>query len=383
MGNLGTKAEARISRPDEGTLVLHLTGRWKMGDPIPSAELLGKGIGENQRELRLVFDSSGLIGWDSSLISFVRRLDAVLEGTHLSIELEGLPKGVQRLLKLASAVPERKERKELKGDRITHPLLFRVGGKALEIWQGVLEALVFLGELTVALGRLARGKARLRLLDLLLVMQRCGIQALPIVSLISFLVGLILAFVGAVQLRMFGAQIFVAALVGIGMVRVLGAIMTGIIMAGRTGAAFAAELGTMQVNEEIDALRTLGISPMEFLVLPRVLGLSLMMPLLCAYSDLMGILGGMAVGLAMLDLNVQEYLRMTQESVKLTYFWIGLFHSLVFGVLVAFTGCLQGMRSSRSASGVGEAATSAVVNGIVAIIVATAVITYLCEILGI
>lgn len=380
MENRGEKAQARLSVPDEGTVVLHLTGRWKLGEPVPSAESVGGHIREIQGAFKLLFDSSGLMAWDSSLIAFLRRLDSVLEGFQLARELDGLPKGVQRLLRLASAVPERKE---LRKEKISESFLFRTGGKAINIWNGIGEALVFLGELTLALGRLARGKARFRFSDLLLVMQRCGIQALPIVSLISFLVGLILAFVGAVQLRMFGAQIFVAALVGIGMVRVLGAIMTGIIMAGRTGAAFAAELGTMQVNEEIDALRTLGIPPVEFLVLPRVVGLSLMMPLLCAYADLMGILGGMAVGLVMLDLNVQEYLRVTQDSVKLSYFWIGLFHSLVFGILVAFTGCLKGMQSSRSASGVGEAATAAVVNGIVAIIVATAIITYLCQILGI
>ncbi len=378
---MGNTAEAHISTAEKGTWVIHLKGRWSLGQPSPSVQSVVGSLREIQEEpARLLFDCSMLAGWDSSLIAFLRKLQEVLDPKNLVVDLDGLPQGVRRLLRLATAVPERKQ---LRKERIRQSLLSRVGDKAFLLWNGARDAMGFLGDLTIATEKLARGKARFRSSDLLLVMQRCGVQALPIVSLISFLVGLILAFVGAVQLRMFGAQIFVAALVGIGMVRVLGAIMTGIIMAGRTGAAFAAELGTMQVNEEIDALRTLGISPMEFLVLPRVLGLSLMMPLLCAYSDLMGVLGGMTVGLVMLDLNVQEYLRVTQESVKLTYFWIGLFHSFVFGVLVAFTGCLQGMRSSRSASGVGEAATSAVVNGIVAIIVATAVITYLCEILGI
>jgi phospholipid/cholesterol/gamma-HCH transport system permease protein len=216
-----------------------------------------------------------------------------------------------------------------------------------------------------------------------LTLQQCGIQALPIVSLISLLVGLILAFVGAVQLMMFGAQIYVASLVGIAMVRVMGAIMTGIIMAGRTGAAFAAQLGTMQVNEEIDALKTLGISPMEFLVLPRMLALTLMMPLLCLYADLMGILGGLIVGVGMLDLSAVEYFNQTKASVTLTYFWIGLFHSAVFGVLVALAGCLRGLQCGRSASAVGDAATSAVVTGIVSIIVATAIITIMCNVLGV
>jgi phospholipid/cholesterol/gamma-HCH transport system permease protein len=241
----------------------------------------------------------------------------------------------------------------------------------------------FIGEASMAFMRLFRGKAQYRRSDLFVILQDSGAQAFPIVSLISLLVGLILAFVGAIQLRMFGAQIYVADLVGIAMVRVMGAVMTGIIMAGRTGASFAAQLGTMQVNEEIDALKTMGISPMEFLVLPRMLSLMLMMPLLCLYADLMGILGGMIVGIFMLDLNVMEYFLETQRAVTLNNLWIGLFHSVVFGVLVALAGCLRGIQCGRSASAVGNATTSAVVTGIVSIIVATAIITLMCEVLGI
>jgi len=239
------------------------------------------------------------------------------------------------------------------------------------------------GEAFVALGRFLVGKATFRRSDLVLLLQECGAQALPIVSLICVLVGLILAFVGAIQLKMFGAQIFVADVVGIGMVRVMGAIMTGIIMAGRTGAAFAAQLGTMQVNEEIDALKTLGISPIEFLVLPRMIALIIMMPLLCLYADFMGILGGLVVAMGMLDLNATEYLNRTREALTLTTVAIGVFHSAVFGVLVALSGCLRGIQCGRSASAVGYATTSAVVTSIVSIIVATAIITFACQVLGI
>jgi phospholipid/cholesterol/gamma-HCH transport system permease protein len=241
----------------------------------------------------------------------------------------------------------------------------------------------FLGEATVAFGRFLTGRAWFRRSDFMLLLQECGAHALPIVSLISVLVGLILAFVGAIELKMFGAQIFVADVVGIGMVRIMGAIMTGVIMAGRTGAAFAAQIGTMQVNEEVDALQTLGISPVEFLVLPRMVALIVMMPLLCLYADLMGILGGIVVGTGMLDLSLTQYLNRTREAVTMAHLWIGLFHSAVFGVLVAMAGCLRGMQCERSASGVGEATTSAVVTSIVAIVVATAVITFACEILGV
>jgi phospholipid/cholesterol/gamma-HCH transport system permease protein len=211
----------------------------------------------------------------------------------------------------------------------------------------------------------------------------CGARALPIVSLISLLVGLILAFIGILQLKYFGAQMFVADLVGIGMVRQMGAIMTGVIMAGRTGAAFAAQLGTMQVNEEIDALQTLGIDPMEFLVLPRMLALTAMMPLLCLYANLMGILGGFGVATALYGVNPTTYIQRTLEAVGVNDLWVGLFMSLVFGILVSLAGCLRGMQCGRSASAVGDAATSAVVTGIVAIVVATALITVICDVLGI
>jgi phospholipid/cholesterol/gamma-HCH transport system permease protein len=182
---------------------------------------------------------------------------------------------------------------------------------------------------------------------------------------------------------MFGAQIYVANLVGIAMVRVMGAVMTGIIMAGRTGAAFAAQLGTMQVNEELDALETLGISPMEFLVLPRMLALCIMMPLLCLYADLMGVLGGLIVGVGMLDISAVQYYKQTQAAIGLNNLVIGLFHSAVFGILVALSGCLRGIQCGRSASAVGQATTSAVVTGIVSIIVATAIITVMCNVVGI
>ncbi|HID96661.1 MAG TPA: ABC transporter permease, partial [Thermodesulfobacteriaceae bacterium] len=205
----------------------------------------------------------------------------------------------------------------------------------------------------------------------------------PIVSLISFLVGLILAFVGIMQLELFGAQIYVADLVGIGMVRVMGAVMTGIILAGRTGAAFAAQLGTMQVNEEIDALHTLGISPVEFLVLPRMLALTLMMPFLTLYADLMGVLGGGLIACIMYDINHVAYLNRVMAAVSLNDLFIGLFMGLAFGILVALSGCLRGLQCGRNASAVGDAATSAVVTSIVAIIIATAVIIVICAVLGI
>jgi phospholipid/cholesterol/gamma-HCH transport system permease protein len=227
------------------------------------------------------------------------------------------------------------------------------------------------------------GKAQFRGQDFWLVVQECGPNALPIVALISFLIGLILAFVGVVQLQLFGAQIYIANLVGLGMAREMGGMMTGIIMAGRTGAAFAAQLGSMQVNEEIDAFKTMGINPIDFLVLPRMLAMIFMMPLLCLYADLLGILGGFFVGVGLMDLSFIEYFEQTRNGISLNDFSVGLFKSAIFGILVALTGCMQGMQCGRSSSAVGQAATAAVVTGIVSIVVADSVLTIIYDQLGI
>jgi phospholipid/cholesterol/gamma-HCH transport system permease protein len=369
-----------FSRPTEDTLLIQLAGNWKIRQDLPSADEVQKQLDSGAPTKRLAFDTKELTGWDSALLAFLIKLRDVCLQRKIHLDTDGLPQGVKRLLALASAVPEKKD---TRAQAIREPLLSRVGGSTISFFRSAGEMIGFIGEATLAFSKFLVGKATFRRSDLFLLLQECGAQALPIVSLISVLVGLILGFVGAIQLKMFGAQIFVADVVAIGMVRVMGAIMTGIIMAGRTGAAFAAQLGTMEVNEEIDALKTLGISPMEFLVLPRMIALIIMMPLLCVYSDLLGILGGLIVGIGMLDLGFIEYMNRTQQAVSLTTFWVGLFHSAVFGVLVALSGCLRGMQCGRSASAVGYAATSAVVTGIVSIIVATAIITFICNVLGI
>jgi len=364
--------------PDE-VLCLRLDGDWLAGRLPVSVEHVATELAAGP-VARLVCDAGTLERWDSGLLSLLIQVREQCDRQGVTFDDSGLPAGVRRLLALAGSDSGQAGRPD---GQARSTLLERCGQWAIIAWQHLVEMTVFLGEVTAACGRLLTGRARWRTSDLLVIMQECGAQALPIVSLISLLVGLILAFVGAVQLSLFGAEIYVASLVGIAIVRVMGAVMAGIIMAGRTGAAFAARLGTMQVNEEIDALVTLGIDPVEFLVLPRIIALAVMMPLLCLYADVMGIIGGMTVGVLMLDLNMMEYLEMTKKAVRLQDFWIGIFHSAVFGVLVALAGCHRGMRCGRSASAVGDATTSAVVTGIVSIIVATAIITVICDILGI
>ncbi len=374
------QGELQLSKTPDGTLIVILGGEWRLEGALPSPGAVGNEIEASAGISRVAFDTGGLSGWDSGLLTFLLEVIDICSKRGIQVNREGLPPGAIRLLNLATAVPERKGARRGGGRA---PFLERAGESAILLWRSTRETLAFIGETSLAFMRLITGKSRFRGSDLMLIIQQCGAEALPIVSLISLLVGLILAFVGAIQLKLFGAQIFVADLVGIGMVRAMGAIMTGIIMTGRTGASFAASIGTMQVNEEIDALQTTGVSPIDFLVLPRLIALIVMMPLLTLYSDLMGILGGLVVGVFGLGLSVTEYYHETTKAVSLTNLWIGLFSGFVYGILIALTGCMRGMQCGRSASAVGDATTSAVVTGIVSIVVATAIITVICNILGI
>jgi phospholipid/cholesterol/gamma-HCH transport system permease protein len=372
--------EISSDRQAKDTLRLRLKGSWKIGARFPSADVVQKQIESSGDIRRIGFNTENLTGWDSGLLTFLIKINDYCSKNNIVFDKDGLPEGVDRLIVLATAVAERKGARK---EAVREPFFSRVGSSAIDLWQSTHELLAFIGEATIAFLRFLVGKASFRRSDLVLFIQQCGADALPIVTLICVLVGLILAFIGAVQLTMFGAQVYVADLVGIAMVRVMGAVMVGIVMAGRTGAAFAAQLGTMQGNEEIDALKTMGVSPMEFLVLPRMLALVLMMPLLCVYADLMGVLGGLIVGVGMLDIGLLQYINQTKAALKMSYFFIGIIHATVFGVLVSLAGCLRGMQCGRSASAVGDATTSAVVTSIVAIIVATGLITVLCNVLGI
>lgn len=365
---------------EQDTVLVQLYGSWKVADARQPALDPLKSLHQKSGLRKVVFDTRKLGAWNSSLLTFLLNIHSFCASHNIEMTRSGLPRGVERLLSLALAVPEKKDARS--GPQKAH-WVDRIGAWALDRVLAALEMVRFIGEVWVACMKMVRGSAHFRMTDLMLFIQQCGSQALPIVSLISLLVGLILAFVGAVQLQMFGAQIYVANLVGLAMVREMGAMMAGIIMAGRTGAAFAAQLGTMQVNEEIDAFKTMGIDPMEFLVLPRMLALVLMMPLLCVYADLMGIVGGALVSIGMLDISAIEYYNQTKASLNLTHFGVGVFKSAVFGVLVAIAGCLRGMQCGRSSSAVGEAATSAVVTGIVFIIVSDAIMTVIFNIIGI
>lgn len=370
--------EPSIVLKHEGTLLrIELSGEWTISRKIPSFKKLNLDPEALSGYKQVLVHGKDLPAWDSGLLVFLERMKKVCDEKNVKLDLDDLPEGVKRLMKLAFV-----DRGKKTGEKRSHiPVLEKIGRKATTWIKDTGNIIDFIGQASLAFFNLFRGKARLRGSDLIAIIHECGVAALPIVFLISVLVGLIFAFVGAVQLRMFGAQIFVADLVGLAMTREMAAMMTGIIMAGRTGAAFAAQLGTMQVSEEIDAFRTFGISPMEFLVLPRMVALMLMMPLLFLYSNFLGVIGGAFVGVGMLEIPYIQYYHQTVTAVSITDFTIGFIKSIIFGVLVALAGCLRGMQCGRSAAAVGLAATSAVVTAIVWIIVADAMVTVITSML--
>ncbi len=362
------------------SLVLRLMGEWRLSDGIASTDSLFEGGGLAGQSRPLKADASQVTAWDSALICFLVDLKKRCDAGGITLDLSSLPEGARRLVALAFAVPEREgaKRKSTKPD-----FLESVGNDVLAAGKSAGEMMDFLGQALIATARLFRGKAQYRMADVLSIFQDCGPLALPITSLIAFLVGVILGFVGLIQLEQFGADIFVANLVAVGMVRELGGMMTGIIMAGRTGAAFAAQLGTMNVNEEIAAFRTVGIDPIEFLVVPRMLALIVAVPLLSIYANVVGMIGGALVTTAVSDVTLLQYYTQTISSVTLVDWASGLFKATVYGVIIAIAGCLRGIQCKMSAAAVGQAATSAVVTAIVFIIVAEAVLTVVYQVLGV
>lgn len=374
----GNGVDVRIG--NDGTLVLVLSGHWRIGQGLASISGVEELLDRERRIRAVRAEDHGIEAWDSSLVSYLLKVGDLCAARNLEFDRSGLPAGVSRLLALARAVPVKADAARGDGD---DSLPARVGRSVLEGWRGLDQAIAFLGEIVLALGRLMIGRARFRRVDFLQALQDAGAASLPIVTIVSLLIGLTIAFVGAIQLRQFGADIYVANLVGLAMTREMAALMTGIVLAGRIGAAYAAQLGTMQGNEEIDALSTIGISPIDFLVLPRVLALALMMPLLFVYSCFLGILGGYIVGTTMLGLSGTAYITQTENGVHMIHFWVGFSKSVVFGMLVAFAGTLRGMQAGRSAQAVGVAATSAVVTSIVLIIVVDAIFAVMTNLLGI
>lgn len=361
---------------EESSLLMR--GDWSQGQhPQSFADLQSELRVQHPR--RLVVDGAGLGQWDSILMSYLLQCSNHCRAEGIEFSTRNIPEGVEKLLAVATAVaphepPEEEPRSWLAA---LDPLaLLEKTGDHLK------ESLGFIGEVTLAGINLARGKANTRFSDFSHFCYQAGPDAFAIISLTSILVGMILGYLGAVQLQQFGAEIFVADLVVIGMLREMGVLMTAVVMAGRTGAAYAAQLGTMQTNEEIDAIKTMGVSPMEFLVMPRMLALVVIMPLLTIYANLLGIVGGGLVAGGMGIAPIQ-YITQGQGVVTGAHIAVGLIKAVVFAVLIAVAGCRAGINSGRSSAAVGEAATEAVVTAIVYLIVADAAINILFQQLGV
>jgi phospholipid/cholesterol/gamma-HCH transport system permease protein len=347
---------------------IRFSGSWTMSTSPPDFEAIAAQLPNTLNKLSI--DCQQLEDWDALWVTRLYQLYLLCQQRQVEFDQQGLPEGAIKLLNIAIAVPPK-----AKPAAVTSSWL-----RSLDIrpWLNntlatVSEQLAFIGEITIATGRLLVGKANTRLSDCWYFFEQAGPNALGIVTLISILVGMILAYLGAVQLAMFGAEVYVANLVAVGMLREMGALMTAIIMAGRTGAAYAAQLGTMQTNEEIDAVTTLGISPIEFLVMPRMLALIFVMPLLCIYADVLGIIGGAIVATGM-DITLVQFASQARDAADITAIMVGVGKSLVFGIVIAIAGCKAGINSGRNSAAVGNATTKAVVSAIVWLVVADAII---------
>ena len=318
---------------------------------------------------RVGFDSSALKHWRPAFAATLWQVLAPLARGGVALDLAGLPAGLQPLLQLSLPQAEPVQPKAVDDEPPPE-----------REWR---KTLVFVGDLLAALGRLVRGRTAMRMSDWLWQIEQTGPRSLPIVLLVSTLVGLIVAYMGAEQLQRFGAQSFIANLVTIGVVREIAALVVGIVLAGRVGAAFAAQLGSMRAGEEVDALTTLGVDPVEHLVLPRVLALLVTGPLLTLCAGVAGLTVGLAVAVGLYGVPAAAYLSTTSEALASWDLFVGLLKGSVYAVLVALAGCRQGLNAGRSAQAVGEATTAAVVQAIVWMVVAASVLTVIFQRLGV
>ena len=355
----------------DGNAIITFSGDWHINSPLPNFSDLADWLIESRpRQVFVVPENLG--HWDSSLLTFLLRLMESAQSQKIPLQTERMPKGVLGMIALSQAVPERQDAVR---QRDPTDFLTLIGKHAIWLKDDFFRLTDFVGEVCIAFGRLLMGKSRMRWSDVLLNIQECGPNALPIICLIGLLMGMILAFVGAVQLKVFGAQLLIADLVGLAMAREMGAMMTSILMAGRTGSAYAAELGSMIVNDEIDALKTSGFSAIEFLVLPRILAMLITIPFLCLFADILGIFGGSIVAAGLFDVSIPEYFEQLGSRMRLIDLEVGIGKCAVFGVLVSIAGCFRGLQCQRNAASVGLATTSAVVTGIVFIVFSDAVMT--------
>ncbi len=367
--------QARAIATDAGgALDVALGGVWQITERRPSwGEVLA---GRTPTRVRLRADD--VTEWDTSLLLFLFEAEQWCRVAGVYCDTEAVPEKIRNLLGQLSRAHET----SVPFDR-AESFLTSVGLATQDTVVKTKDIFSFVGECVLSAVRLARSPRKFRWRDCIDEMQQCGAMAVPIVSLVSFLVGVTLAYTGAIVLRQFGGDIFIADLIGLATVREVGAVMTAVVLAGRTGAAFAATLGNMKTNEEIDALETLGIPAVQFLVLPRLLALAVMTPLLTLYANALGILGGMAVAYGLLSISPTAYWVEMLTIVDLSDVASGVIKATAFGLIIGLAGCLRGLQAERSAAGVGRAATSAVVTALLLIVVADAMFAVVFNVLGI
>jgi phospholipid/cholesterol/gamma-HCH transport system permease protein len=310
---------------------------------------------------------------------FLRRV----EGDGGQAELTGQTEAQAALLNRMTPVVE--ERKPL-ARPLSAPITImveRVGHATIDFFERAYALVSFFGVVGIALVRTLVRPRQLRFIALLSHVERIGLDAMPIVGLLSFLIGVVLAYQGADQLRAYGAEIFTINLLGVSVLRELGVLLTAIMVAGRSGSAFTAEIGTMQVNEEVDALRTLGLDPVEVLVLPRLLAMMVALPLLGFFADMMSLLGGALMALFVLDISVSQFLNQFQEAIIPRMFWVGIVKAPFFAFLIAMVGCYEGLQVTGSAESVGRLTTKAVVESIFLVIVADAAFSIFFSYIGV
>lgn len=338
--------------------------------------------GRGERPRRVDLDLSNLTSLDSAGAWLLTRLarDCRAAGTtigliHVDPRMQGL---LQRVI---DAAPEEKAPEP--PHRSLADWVAQIGKAVLDIWDETVDLLAFFGSLALVTLQAMMRPRRLRLNSVVSHIEQTGLNAMPIVGLISFLVGVVLAYQGADQLARFGAQIFTVNMVGISVLREMGILLTAIVVAGRSGSAFTAQIGTMKVNEEVDALETMGLNPIEVLVLPRVLALVISLPLLTFFADIMGLLGGGLMCVLLVDMSFQQYLNLLRQAITVSQFGVGMIKAPVFATLIALIGCFEGMRVTGSAESVGKLTTKSVVEGIFLVIVFDAFFSILFSMLGV
>jgi len=378
-----TRSRVPVERDEvAGTLTVKLAGEWSLRHGLDDAGTLVNELSAGTNDIHtLRFNCAELKSYDSSLVCCVLKCVKLCKEKGISADMDSLPSDIRRLAELSKFENSHGNDDAKKSEIHEENIFFRIGEHATHLVDSFFKQLNFLGDTLCAFARLFKGKARFRLRDVFYFIQNCGIDALPIISLISFITGMILAYIGAMQLERFGAVIYVSSLIAIAMFREMGVIMTSVIMCGRTGSAFAAQIGSMQASEEISALRVLGIDPVEYLALPRIIALTAMMPLLTLYSNLVGLLGGLFVMMTM-GVTPDQYWNMTEMTMTLPHLFSGLIKSVFFGWLVAWAGCFRGMTAGKSSLAVGEAATSASVLGITLIVICDGFFAVLFNVIG-